>query len=322
MNDLAIHLQDEAAESFRADVLAGLRHKPRRIPPKYFYDARGAALFDQICQLEEYYPPRAELEILETHAAEIARALGTQVLLVEFGVGTAEKSTRLLRAMTDPAGYVAVDLCVAQIEASAKAVGDAIPGLPIVACLADFTAPLPLTHSTAGAMPRARRTVVYFPGSTIGNFDPAEALKLLRRIRRKVGPGGAALIAVDRKKDPAVIERAYNDTRGVTAAFNLNLLTRINRELGGDFDLGAFQHLALYDPWRGRAEMHLQSRRDQIVCVDRQCFSLRAGETLHTENSYKYAPEEFAALATEAGFAPGREWHDAEQRFGVYLLQA
>jgi dimethylhistidine N-methyltransferase len=316
MNDTALArtVVVDPLAAFRGDVLAGLRRRPRRVPPKYFYDAHGAALFDRICEQPEYYPTRAELEILEHHGAEISDCIGAGALILELGSGSGLKSRRLLEQLHRPAGYVPVDICAEQLESTAAELRARLPQIEVRPCCADFTSLLP---PPAG---NARRTVVFFPGSTIGNFEPADALRLLRRVRRRIGPNGGLLVGVDTRKDTATLERAYNDAAGVTAAFNLNLLARIDRELGGDFDPQEFEHQAFYAPWPGRIEMHLRSRRDQIACVDRQCFSFRAGETLHTENSYKYDLAEFAALAADAGFGAGRVWQDRAALFSVHYL--
>jgi L-histidine Nalpha-methyltransferase len=255
--------------------------------------------------------------LMQAHAAETAALLGPELALIELGSGSGRKTRLLLDHLERPAAYVPVDIAPAQLLASAARLGQSYPGLRVYPVCADFCA--------AFALPpigRALRSAVYFPGSTIGNLEPGPLAELLHRLRQLVGTGGALLVGVDTKKDPAVLERAYDDAAGVTAAFNLNLLTRINRELGGSFDSGAFAHRAFYDARAGRIEMHLVSRRDQIVRVAGQSFAFRAGETIHTENSYKYAPEEFVQLARATGWAPARLWQDAERRFSVLYLVA
>ena len=309
-----------AEDAFHADVLSGLGRRPRRLPPKYFYDAQGSQLFDRICALPEYYLARAELAILRAHADEIAELVGPRALLVELGSGSSIKTRLLLDQLRHPAGYVPVDIARGHLAASVQALQRDYPGLRIAPVCADFTRAfsLPATAPLAAA----RRRVAFFPGSTIGNLDPSEAALLLRRLRRLVGHGGGLVIGVDLKKESALLEAAYNDAQGVTAAFNLNLLLRINRELDGDFDPDSFAHLAFYNFQLGRVEMHLLSLRDQLVSVARRRLSFRRGETIHTENSYKYVPEDFACLAAGAGFAVRRSWYDCDGLFAVMYLEA
>ncbi len=252
-----------ADDGFLRDVLDGLRRRRKRLPCKYFYDAVGSRLFDRICELDEYYLTRCELDLLHRHAGEMAETAGPGAVLIEYGSGSGLKTRLLLDRLRDPAAYVPVDISGEHLESSAARLARRYPGLPVLPVVADFTRPfeLPPLPATAG------RRIVFFSGSTIGNFRPNEAVRLLRQMAQVCGPAGGLLVAADLKKDRAVLEAAYNDLAGVTAAFNLNLLTRINRELGGDFVPEAFRHHAFYNARRGRVEMHLVSREDQTVSV-------------------------------------------------------
>lgn len=308
---------------FRADVIRGLSAPRRTLPCKYFYDARGAELFERICELEAYYPTRTERGILERHAGDMARLIGPRARVVEFGSGSAVKTELLLEQLDEPVAYVPVDISREQLQATAERLGQRFPRLEVLPVCADYTRAVTLPEPRG----RARRTVVFFPGSTIGNFEPADAARFLAGVRQLVGPGGAALIGVDRRKDRHTLERAYDDPEGVTAAFNHNLLARINRELGANFDVDGFAHRAIYDEDAGRIEMHLVSRSDQIVQVPGDdgspaVFAFRRGEHVVTEHSYKYAPDGFRRLAAEAGFDTARTWSDADERFSLFLLHA
>lgn len=296
---------------FRADVLHGLGSRPRSLPCRYFYDDIGSDLFEQITDLEEYYPTRTERAIMDQHAAEMASLLGPNCLLLEYGSGSSSKTRMLLDHLPEPAGYVPLDVSGGHLHRSAAALRAEYPGLEVLPLCADFTRPLRVPRPKR----RADRRVVYFPGSTIGNFTPRAALTLLRRTARRCGPGGGLLLGVDLQKDPRVIEAAYNDARGVTAAFNRNLLARINRELGGDFDLDQFAHRAFYCTERGRIEMHLVSRRDQRVHIGNAEFSFTCGETIHTENSHKYRLGDLRALARDGGFEMVQSWTDERNFF-------
>jgi len=303
--------------SFLDDVIAGLARPRKAIPPKYFYDRRGSELFEAICETPEYYVTRTELALMRNRAGEMARRLGPRCLVIEHGCGSGRK-TRLLLEALDPAGYVAIDIAREQLMTTADWIAREFPSLPVSAVCADYSRPLEFP-GFAGL--RARRRIVYFPGSTIGNLTPVEAAGFLGNVRQLVGRGGGMLVGVDLRKAPARLNAAYNDSRGVTAAFNLNLLARINRELGADFDLAAFRHQAFYNEPQGRVEMHLLSLRDQRVSIGGQVVRLRAGETIHTENSFKYSVQEFQALARGAGLDPVACWTDAEQLFSVHCLQ-
>jgi dimethylhistidine N-methyltransferase len=301
---------------FRADVLAGLSRPRKRLPAKYFYDVAGSQLFDAITELPEYYPTRTELGILRARAGEMAARCGPRCQLVELGAGSLTKVRLLLDRLDRPSAYVPVDVSGSHLRSAAAALADDYPTLDVTPVVADFTRPFELPNVTAA------RRVVFFPGSTIGNFDPPEADELLRRVARLVGPGGGLLIGIDLRKDIAVLERAYNDAAGVTAAFNRNLLERINRELGADFDTAAFRHVAFYNRERSRIEMHLVSTAAQQVRVGGETFHFRAGESIHTENSYKYDVTEFSGRAAASGLRLDKTWTDARAYFAVLYLTA
>ena len=303
-------------ERFLSDVLEGLARSAKTLPCKYFYDARGSALFDRICTLPEYYPTRTELAILRRHAGAMAAAIGPRCLLVEYGSGSSTKTRLLLDRLADPAAYVPVDISREHLLQSAAALAAHYPRLRVIPVCADFTRPFALPD-----VPDAARAVGYFPGSTIGNFAPADARKFLADVAEQCGPGGALLIGVDLTKPRSVLEPAYDDARGVTAEFNRNLLRRANRELGADFDLAAFDHRAFWNASLGRVEMHLVSRRDQVVRIAGQAIPFAKGESIHTENSHKYELAGFAALAAAAGFTVERAWIDDAELFSVQLLR-
>lgn len=305
------------AASLRAEALAGLARVPKRLPPKLFYDRRGSELFRAICGTEAYYLTRTEDAILRTAAPDIAQALGTGCVVLEPGAGDMHKIRLLLPALR-PVGYVPFDLAREQLVEAASALAQAFPWLEVVAVHADFSGSALREANLPGRGPK----VLFFPGSTLGNFDPAEAQAFLAQAREALGPGGRALIGVDLVKAPAALDRAYNDPEGLTAQFNLNLLARLNREMSADFDLAAFSHRAFYNAPASRIEMHLVSARRQTVAVDGQRFEFEPGETIHTENSHKYTPEAFSRLAAAAGLQPLRWWSDPRQWFGLFLLAA
>jgi dimethylhistidine N-methyltransferase len=304
------------ADRFLEEVIAGLSRPLKELPPKYFYDDRGAELFEAICETPEYYPTRAELAIMRDHAGEMAQRLGPGCAVIEYGSGSGRK-TRLLLAALAPVAYVPIDIAREQLKVTAAEIAGEFPGLAVTAVCADYSQALRLP--LLAGLP-ARRRVIYFPGSTIGNLSLPEAARFLANARRTARPGGAMLVGVDLKKDAARLNAAYNDARGVTAEFNLNLLARINRELQADFDLAAFRHHAFYNGALGRVEMHLVSLKAQRVSMGGATFAFRGGETIHTENSYKYSVDEFHALARSAGFEPGRCWTDGERQFAVHHL--
>jgi dimethylhistidine N-methyltransferase len=308
------------ADSFREDVIAGLSLPHKALPPKYFYDARGSRLFEEICRLKEYYPTRSELVLTRAHLGAIARFAGKGCALIEYGSGESRKSRLLIEALR-PSVYVPVDISQDALRGASASLRRRFPWLDIFAVHGDFSQPLKIPLG-AGARSFSSRRVVYFPGSTIGNLTPAEAHAFLRMTRGQVGPRGAMLVGVDLKKDATVLHAAYNDARGVTAAFNLNMLARINRELGADFNLRRFRHYAFYNPALGRIEMHLVSLAAQAVNIGNHRFGFEAGESIHTENSYKYSPGEFRALAQRAGFRGKRVWLDRRGLFALHGLAA
>ena len=301
-------------------MLAGLAARPRALPPKYFYDEAGSRLFDEITRLDAYYPTRTERGILEAHADEIVDAVGRDSVLVEYGSGSSDKTRVLLDALharRTLAAYVPVDISEAFLHETAGRLREAYPGLPVLPLAADYTAP----YTLPGLPPGASRRVVFFPGSTLGNFEPDQAERFLAHVARVIGGDGALLIGVDQWKDAGVLRRAYDDQDGVTAAFNLNLLRRVNRELGGDADLGAWSHRVRVDGDRQRVEMHLESDRDQTLTVCGRPFAFAAGETVHTESSHKYTADSMAALAATAGLTRRARWTDRQGWFAVELYE-
>jgi dimethylhistidine N-methyltransferase len=304
----------ETSSEFAADVIAGLTAKPKRLPPKYFYDLTGSSLFDRITELPEYYPTRSELALLAEHAPAIASLFQPGSALVEFGGGSSRKARIVLRAAASVEVYVPIDISGDFLQQDAARLRRDFPHLAILPVVADFTA---MTEPPAevGARPRAG----FFPGSTIGNFEPHEAAAFLRRAGRILGPGAVFVVGVDLVKAPDILYRAYNDAEGVTAKFNLNLLARINRELGANFNLAAFEHHAFYNAERSRIEMHLASIKRQKVRIGDTTIEFRAGETIHTENSYKYSIDSFQALALGSGWSPLKAWTDG--LFSVHALR-
>jgi dimethylhistidine N-methyltransferase len=304
-----------ATDEFLRDVVDGLSRSPKQLPCKYFYDARGSELFEQICELPEYYPTRCEAEILRRRAPEMAKLFGPRCVLVEYGSGSSRKTRLLLDRIPDLAAYVPVDISAEHLLQSARALSLRYPGLAIRPVAADFTRPFALPP-----LPSAERRVVFFSGSTVGNFHPSEAVGLLNHIARLVGAGGGLLIGVDLKKDRLTLERAYDDAKGVTAAFNLNLLSHINRELSADFALERFAHRAVYNEPAGRIEMHLVSTEAQTVRVGDHTFAFAEGEAICTEYSYKYSIDQFRALAARAGFGVDHVWTDSKELYSVQYL--
>jgi dimethylhistidine N-methyltransferase len=304
-------------ESFRDAVLAGLGHEAKTLPCKFFYDARGSALFEQICDVPEYYLTRTEIAILEEYAGGIARHIGAHCRLVELGSGSSRKVRILLNALETPGAYVPVDISREHLREAAAGLAADFPNLNVIAVCADYTRAfaLPPLPGPAGKL------VGFFPGSTIGNFEPEAVVRFLAHCAELLGPEGEMLIGVDLKKAPAILNAAYNDRAGINAAFNLNLLERINRELGGDLDIARFEHLAFYSERQGRMELYLKSLADQTATIAGHPFRFAEGELIHTENSYKYAIDEFRALAARAGFAAAHTWTDRDRLFSVHYFR-
>lgn len=300
-----------------AEILEGLKQPQKMISPKYFYDERGSQLFDAITHLPEYYPTETEFGILHDNIDEIADLIGPEASLIEYGSGSSRKTRVLLEHLHELAVYVPVDISEDHLITTARKVGSEFPGLEVLPVVADFTQPFTLPDPTV--MPR--RNVVYFPGSTIGNFTHEAAQDLLNVMYQEAGADGAMLIGVDLQKDPAIIERAYNDSAGVTAEFNLNMLARLNREFGFNFDVNAFSHSAVYDTVEGRMVIKLISARDQAVTAGGETIEITAGEAILTEYSHKYTLDGFAAMAREAGFEVNKVWTDAERLFSVQYCE-
>ncbi|MGB5396190.1 MAG: L-histidine N(alpha)-methyltransferase [Gammaproteobacteria bacterium] len=312
----AVRFYDYAPEQsdFLSDVLTGLARSPKQIAPKYFYDQRGSELFDEICKQPEYYPTRTEIGILQHNANDIARSIGPDCVLVELGSGASEK-VRLLFDALSPARYMGVDISKEFLLVSTRRLAQDYPELEVHAVCADFSQQLELPSQTTHG-----RMVAFFPGSSIGNFEPEDAVTFLRQVADCVGSGGQLLIGVDLKKNIDTLNRAYNDAAGVTAQFNLNLLRRMQTELDAEVDPAAFSHHAFFNSTRGRIEMHLVSERAQELVLADEVFEFAGQESIHTESSYKYQLDDFAALAGRAGFSVERVWTDAESLFSVQLL--
>jgi dimethylhistidine N-methyltransferase len=306
---------DSADADFARDVIAGLSLKEKALSPKYFYDAAGSDLFEAICLLEEYYPTRTETALLHDIAADIATDIPDGAVLVEFGSGASDKTRLILDAAPQIAAYVPIDISDDALEKAAARLRRHYPALQVTPLADDFTSVMQLP-----AVVQQRAKVGFFPGSTIGNFTPAQAVQFLRSVRHLLGDGARMIIGADMVKDSATLVAAYDDAAGVTARFNKNLLARINRELDGDFDLDAFDHLALWNEERQRMEMHLVSRADQIVNAAGQTFAFKEDERLHTENSHKFTPASFAELAAQAGWSVARQWISAAPEFAVFCL--
>jgi len=303
-------------ESFLAEVLIGLRKSQKELPSKYFYDERGSHLFERICELEEYYIPRIEASIMQTNIREMAELIGPRILLIEYGSGNCEKVRFLLDHLHNPSAFIPLDISREQLLHVAMEIASAYPRLQVLPVCADYTGnfELPIPKQSSD------RTVVYFPGSTIGNFDSIPAKHFLEHVAHVCGLGGALLIGVDLKKDPSVLHSAYNDKEGITAAFNLNLIERINRELGCDFQLDGFQHYAFYNPRESRVEMHLVSQRNQTIHLNKETISFAEGESIWTESSYKYSLDEFEQMALAAGLKIEHVWTDDQKWFSVQYL--
>ena len=313
----AFHDLAPGEESFRDAVLRGLARTPKAIPCKFFYDVRGSALFEEICRLPEYYLTRTEAAILESNATEIASQMGPHCRLIEFGSGASHKVRILLQALDRPAAYVPVDISREHLRDAAANVAEDFPLLPVIAVCADYTRAFALPPLPG---PSGKR-VGFFPGSTIGNFEPEAAVGFLANYARILGPGGEMLIGVDLKKETEILDAAYDDRAGVTAAFNLNLLERVNRELDGDLNLDRFQHVAFYSEAAGRIEIYIRSLADQQARIAGTRIHFAAGELIHTEYSYKYGIGEFRALAARAGFRPVDTWTDPGELFSVHYFR-
>ena len=303
-------------DDFLATVRNGLRQRPRAIPPKFFYNARGSQLFDLICTTPEYYPTRTETTILDQCGAQMTELIGASCVLIELGSGSANKTPLLLRHMADDAVYVPIDICESHLLQSTERLKAMFPALQMHPQCADYTQ----LSSIKQAAHTDQRHVFFFPGSTIGNYTPSEAVRLLRHVSQLVGNDGALLIGVDCKKSPDLLNAAYNDADGYTAAFNLNLLARMQRELGAQLDADGFVHYAYYNAALGRIEMHLVSQRKQFIRLESETFHFEEGETIHTENSYKYTTQEFQQLTREAGWHPKMLWTDRDGFFNVHYL--
>ena len=301
------------ASAFGSDVLEGLSTTPKRVPAKYFYDDAGSQLFERITEMPEYYPTRCEMRILRDHAADIAKLIPEGAALVEFGSGSNKKARILLHEASKLAAYVPVDICGEMLEREVAELRPDFSQLKIFPVTADFCFPFELPAEAKAAPVR----VGFFPGSTVGNFEPHETAAFLRNAGRILGPGGTLIIGVDLIKPAEVLNAAYNDAGGVTAKFNLNLLVRVNRELGGTFKLDTFEHHAFYNRERHRIEMHLASLKRQKVWVAGETIEFHAGETIHTENSYKYSIESLGALARGVGWTPVAAWTDTQDYFSI-----
>jgi dimethylhistidine N-methyltransferase len=302
-------------DEFAASVYAGLSRRQKELPCRYFYDARGSELFEEITRLPEYYPTRTEAAILKTNAGAMTERIPAGGILVEFGSGSSLKTEILLEGLPQIATYVPIDVSPSALDGAKSRLAARFPGLDVRPIVADFSRPLEFPDDL-----NQRHKTGFFPGSTIGNLTPADAIGLLDAFRRNLSPGGHLIVGADLKKDARTLVLAYDDAAGVTAAFNLNLLMRINRELDGSFDLDAFEHEAVYNPREGRIEMHLVSLRDQTVWIRDRHFRFKAGESIHTENSYKYSIDQFQALARSAGWRPERVWTDGARLFSVHEL--
>jgi dimethylhistidine N-methyltransferase len=316
MNGISLHDLSHGQTASLEEVLRGLRSPQKELPCKLFYDEYGAHLFEQITALDEYYPTRAEQRIMRAAAGEITTQLGPDCLLIEYGSGSSQKTRILLDNLDRPAGYVPIDISGEQLRESAAALADSYPGLRVLPVCGDYTGSLQLPSQ----LPMCKRRVAYYPGSTIGNFVPEDARRFLARIAEVCGRDGGLLIGVDLKKDPLMLHRAYNDALGVTAAFNLNILARLNRELGADFAVDQFRHYAFYNPVFARVEMHLVSLTEQVVRLKDIAIHFDRGESIWTEASYKYSPPEFATLAAAAGWRVRQVWTDDRGLFSVQYL--
>ena len=307
----------QPCDQLTREVVDGLRKSPKELSPVWFYDELGSDLFDRICELPEYYLTRTELSIMQAHAADMARQIGPQAAVIEFGSGTGLKTRLLLDQLESPVAYVPVDIAREQLFDTASGLARDYPELRVMPVCADFTQPFDLPKQIAAAQQR----VVYFPGSTLGNFTQSQAHRLLSRMHQIAWPNGAVLIGIDLKKDPRMLELAYNDSAGVTAQFNLNALRHLNREVGANFDLHGFKHQAVWAENASRIEMRLISQRDQVVSLGGARIAIKDGEYLLTECCHKYTLDGFAKLAAESQLTVAHVWTDTEQKFSVQLLR-
>jgi dimethylhistidine N-methyltransferase len=300
------------------EVLIGLSQHQKSLPPKYFYDKKGSEIFEKICLLNEYYPARAEAEILTTYAQEISQLIGQESLILEPGSGAGQKIRFLIPHLMDPVGYVPIDIAKEMLLKMTEEIRSEYPLLKVSPICADFNQEMDLIVSINNT---EKKRVVFFPGSTIGNFTPLEAVNFLKKTGKVIGHGGGLLIGIDLKKNPKTMIEAYDDAQGVTADFNLNLLERLNREVAASFDLDRFFHKAEYNEELGRIEMHLVSKESQYIRVNETVFRFRDGETIHTENSYKYTTDEFTELCAKARFKLRKFWKDQRNLFCVYYFE-
>lgn len=316
--DVTVSDQSPALDDMRSQVLAGLRRKPKALPSLFLYDDRGLALFNQICETPEYYPTRTEISILEAQHDVLHQRLPKGTAIIAPGAGAGIKTRLLLESLDQPSAYVAIDISGEHLDASTQEINAAFPDLAVVSVCADFTQPLELPLSELGDAFR----LVYFPGSTIGNLEPKDAIELLRKFATMAGSNGGVLIGVDLVKDAATLEAAYDDVAGVSAAFAMNYLTRMNRELEADFEPEVWRYRAHYDAKHSRIVMALVSEVDQVVAIGGEPIAFQAGEAVRTEHSYKFTPESFAAVAAEAGLRVAECWTDPQQLFSVQYLLA
>ena len=313
----SIHFYDYHPQqaSFVDEVIHGLQQRPRKLEPKFFYDEKGSQLFDAICETEEYYPTKTEMMILKNNIEEIAQYIGEECLLIEPGSGSSQK-VRIMLDEVNPRAYMPLDISRDYLSFAAGDVAEEFPWLEVHAACVDYTSPFPLPSCHEDA-----RKVAFFPGSSIGNFDPEEAVTFLKNLAQLIDINGGLLIGVDLKKDTEILNAAYNDGAGITAAFNRNLLTRISSELGADIDVEKFDHHAFYNEKMGRIEMHLVCNKDHTLSIDGHDFEFKKDESIHTESSYKYTIREFRELARQAGFTPVKVWTDEENLFSEHYFE-
>ena len=306
------------ADNFRQDVIDGLSKPQKTLSPKYFYDLRGSRLFDRICETPEYYVTRTELGLLDGIASDLSDRLGERVTVVEYGSGASVKVRKLLDSLQQPEGYVAIDISKEHLKASAHAIASDYPKLDVAAICADFVSPIDLPPELKLDI---ENPVGFFPGSTIGNLGPVGGVEFLKSAADFLSPDGQLVIGIDLKKDPEVLNAAYNDAGGVTSEFNLNILDRMRRELDAELDRSLFRHVAFYSEPKGRVEMHLEAVRDTSIRIGSEEFAFAQGETIHTENSYKFEMTQFGEMAANAGFGCDRVWTDEKEYFAIYLLE-